>query len=606
MAEVIEIKIDGTKVSEEVIDDLIEMTIDDSLTLPDMFSIHLKDHIDRNTGEAKYIDSDTFKVGKSVEIAIETDEIPDEPGAIKETVLKGEITGFEPRFTSEGRPELIVRGYEKSHRLLRGKKTRTFLNSKDSDIVGKVASGAGLSGGTVDDTQEVHDYVIQDNKTDWEFLLARARRVGCWVYVRDGKLYFTRKPGGQGPTLQWGVGLAEFNARLSTSLQASEFTVVGWDPLKQEAIKSNKVTDARDLPEIGQQPIQGGALTKQAFGAAAKVVVDRPVSTAREADQIAESVCDEIGQEFITAECRARIGHPRIRSGDTVKLEGLGRRFSGTYRVTHAVHRFTCGFYETEFTIGGRHTIGELLESRNGNGNAGSWPVLGKVTNLADPDDLGRVKVKFPTLWDGQGVEAESSWVRIAAPGAGVERGLYFLPEIDDEVLVAFAHGDVHSPYIIGYLWNNKDKPPLPSSEAVADGKVNQRMIRSRTGHVIILDDTEGEEQIIIRDKTEKNEIVIDSKKNSMTVKADKDITIEANGKIAVTSSGNDLTLEGKNLTIKAQQNLDLEAMSSCNIKATQNCTVEGTIGLTLKNAAAKIAMSGPTVNVNNGALEVM
>jgi len=120
------------------------------------------------------------------------------------------------------------------------------------------------------------------------------------------------------------------------------------------------------------------------------------------------------------------------------------------------------------------------------------------------------------------------------------------------------------------------------------------------------MDDSDGAEKIIVCDKTKKNEIIIDSASNSMTVKVDKDITIEAKGKIAVSTSGGDITFEGNNLSIKTKQAFKVEATGACNIKSIQSCTVEGTAGLTLKNAAAQIAMSGPTVNINNGALEVM
>ena len=82
--------------------------------------------------------------------------------------------------------------------------------------------------------------------------------------------------------------------------------------------------------------------------------------------------------------------------------------------------------------------------------------VVGRVVNNKDTEGLGRVKVKFEWLSDLN----ESAWARIAAPTAGKDRGIYFLPEIDDEVLVAFAHGDVRFPYVIGSLWNGVDVPP--------------------------------------------------------------------------------------------------------------------------------------------------
>ncbi|MDQ3855312.1 MAG: phage baseplate assembly protein V, partial [Chloroflexota bacterium] len=128
--------------------------------------------------------------------------------------------------------------------------------------------------------------------------------------------------------------------------------------------------------------------------------------------------------------------------------------------------------------------------------------VVGLVTNNQDPDGLGRVKVKFPWLSD----EDESSWARIVTPMAGNDRGLYFLPEVDDEVLVAFEHGDVRFPYVLGALWNGKDKPP----ESNDDGRNDQRTIKSRSGHIIRLDDGD-EAKLEILDKTGNNSIVINA-----------------------------------------------------------------------------------------------
>ena len=111
--------------------------------------------------------------------------------------------------------------------------------------------------------------------------------------------------------------------------------------------------------------------------------------------------------------------------------------------------------------------------------------VFGIVTNNKDPEGLGRVKVKLPWMAD----ELESNWARVVTPMAGAQRGIYFLPEVDDEVLVAFEHGSAEHPYVLGALWNGKDKPP----ESNSDGKNNTRTIRSRSGHVIRLTDTAGE-----------------------------------------------------------------------------------------------------------------
>ncbi|MEG4173918.1 MULTISPECIES: phage baseplate assembly protein V [unclassified Microcoleus] len=215
---------------------------------------------------------------------------------------------------------------------------------------------------------------------------------------------------------------------------------------------------------------------------------------------------------------------------------------------------------------------------------------VGIVTNNKDEEGLGRVKVKFPWLSETD----ESYWARVLTPMAGKQRGLYFLPEVDDEVLVAFDRGDISSPYILGGLWNGQDKPP----ESNTDGKNNLRVIKSRSGHQIILDDTENAEKITIRDGTGKNQIVIDSKNNSISIEGEKDISIKAKGKISLESSDGDISIKCKNLAIQTQQNCEIKANSKVEVKANSNCNIQANAGMALK------CMAG--VKINDGALEVI
>ncbi len=212
------------------------------------------------------------------------------------------------------------------------------------------------------------------------------------------------------------------------------------------------------------------------------------------------------------------------------------------------------------------------------------------VTNIKDDDGLGRVKVKFPWLSD----EDESPWARVMTPMAGDDRGFYFLPEVDDEVLVAFEHGDMAFPYILGSLWNGKDKPP----EKNDDGENNKRFIKSRSGHMIIFDDTEDKEKLIIQDKSGKNKITIDCENDSMQIEVEQDLIIKAKGKVSIKSSDDDIVIECKNLELKTEQDIKINAGSNCNIQAKMKGEFSSKSGLELNCSAG--------VKVNNGALEVM
>jgi uncharacterized protein involved in type VI secretion and phage assembly len=114
---------------------------------------------------------------------------------------------------------------------------------------------------------------------------------------------------------------------------------------------------------------------------------------------------------------------------------------------------------------------------------------LGIVTDIDDTKNLGRVKLRFPWLSS----RVESAWARIATPWGGQRRGSYFLPEVDDEVLVAFRHGDLGYPYVLGFVWSEKDPPPEETPKA------NRRELRSKRDSQLVFDDTEGKESLTMR-----------------------------------------------------------------------------------------------------------
>jgi uncharacterized protein involved in type VI secretion and phage assembly len=417
-----------------------------------------------------------------------------------------------------------------------------------------------------------------------EFLCERAERIGHGVYVEDGTLNFRQAPETepQVPVVEWGIDLLEFEARLTTAQQVTGVIVRGWDPkTKKEII--GQATTPQDTPQVGEQRA-GGQAAKRAFNIDSKeIVVDRPVATQSEADTLAQSICDEIGNAFIQAEGTC-YGNPAVHAGAVVELKGVGQRFSGRYRITHVVHRYDDRGYTTQFTISGRraNTLGALLATKNG---AKNNVVVGIVTNNSDPDGLGRVKVKFPTLPGNE----ESNWARLVTPMAGAGRGFEFIPEVNDEVLVTFEHGDTNRPFVLGALWNGKDNPPEKSDQVISStGKVEKRIIRSRSGHTITFDDSDNGSKISIIDKTEKNLIEIDSQNNSMTIKADGDIQMEAKGKVMI--KGDSIEIEAANKAKIKSSDFETEASSSAKVKGGSGVTVE---------ASGNVDVKGARVNLN-------
>ena len=591
------ITVNGRPLEAAILETLQALEVHSDLDLPAMFALTFQDN------DLRCLDGEAFKLGAALEIKLRTAPQADR-ASVEAVLIQGEITALEPEF-SQAAVLFTVRGYTKQHRLQRGTHTKVWAKTTDADIARQSASQAGLRA-TVDATSEKYPSVFQHNQTDLEFLRARAERIGYQIYVEGGELFFKKgaAPLKTGPELIWKENLIEFRPRLSVANQVAEVQVRGWDPKAKQALSGKAKTDG----SLGLGQWQASSSARN--GSALVVVDDEPVASAAEAETVARAVLAQVNESFLQAE-GACFGDPRLQAGQKVKVSGVGGRLSGDYILSSVRHTWSHGHYETHFAVSGRRpeTVADLL----GAGEAGRADRLyGVVTalvtsnNIANDgehsgNDWAQVKVKFPWLDD----TANSHWARLAAPMAGAERGFLTLPEVNDEVLVAFEHGDFDRPYIVGALWNGKDKPPLPISQVVKDGKVVQRVFKSRAGHVFILDDTDGQEQIILRDKTGKNEIILSSKDNTLTVHTEKDVIVQAKGKLNL-KADQDISIEGQNVTIKSQQALKLEAGGAASLKATQSATVEGTSGVTVKNAAAQIALSGPTVSVNNGALEVM
>jgi uncharacterized protein involved in type VI secretion and phage assembly len=186
--------------------------------------------------------------------------------------------------------------------------------------------------------------------------------------------------------------------------------------------------------------------------------------------------------------------------------------------------------------------------------------VSATVTDNHDPEKIGRVRVRFPWLGDG----TETWWARVSAPAAGGQRGVWLLPEVGDEVLVAFEHGDPRFPYVLGGLWNKNDLPP---EDIDADG-ADHRSLTSRSGHVVRLDDKDGEEKIEIIDKTGKNKLVITSKDNGL------EISVEGDVKIA--SGSGKVLIEGADVEIKATNSAKVQAGTALDLKCDAQATLKG------------------------------
>jgi phage protein D len=576
----LQVAVNGAPLPADLAALLVQSVVDDSRTLPDLFVLRFRD-----TNNV-VLEAAGIQIGTPVTLAVSSTE-----QTAPVPLLDGEVTALEKEHDGTG-TFTVVRGLDRSHRLTRGRRVAAFQQMTVSDVARKVARTAGLPVGTVDSTMAVHPQLSQGNLSDWDFLRRLAVDVGAEVAVVDGRLEFRRPtrageaPGSRDATqdplvLELGRNLLRLRAVVTSAEQVPQVQVRGWDFTAKRAVVGSAPA-ATTSAEIGTKP---DTLT---FGAPLLVAADTPYAAQSEVDDAAKALAEQVAAGFAELEGVLR-GNPKVRAGTAVVLANAGKPFDGKYTVTASRHVFepTLG-YSTWVTVSGGQdrTLRGLVDGDGGPGSGGAWgPVIGQVSDNRDPENLGRVRLTFPWLDD----EFVSDWARTVQPGAGDRRGALVVPEVGDEVLVAFEHGSFQRPYVIGGLYNGVDKPD-PGDVDLIDansGAVNRRAFVSRTGHTVeAVEKSGGPTGVRIRTGDGRLRIELDQQDTKITVHSDGTVTVEATKGVTVDAGTGTLKLTGQDVDISAKSGVKLD----------------GGAGAVAVNTSAGVDIKGTTVSVNGSA----
>ncbi|SCD47368.1 VgrG-related protein [Streptomyces sp. DvalAA-19] len=443
----------GSPLPAKFVNTLVEGYVDDSRTLPDLFLLRFRDP------DRVLLEQAGLKIGTEARLLARaggsTAPVP---------LLEGVVTALEVELDETG-TFTVVRGFDESHRLFRGRRVASYQNMTLADICGQVAQRAGLKPGPVDIAGPVLEHIAQPNVTDWEFVRGLAEEAGAQVYVRDGQLHITRpSEAGGAPdasaraerdplVLELGANLLRCRAGVSAAEQVSEVEVRGWDVQAKQPLVGRAPAGASSTLELGVTAAEVSA----PFGEARFVVTDAAYGAQAQVDQAAKALAERIAGSFAELEAVIR-GNPEVRAGSAVALNAVGAPFEGRYTVTTSRHVFDAvRGYETWITVSGQQERSLYGLTDSGPADGGSrcaGLVSGTVTDTQDPEGSGRVKVRFPWLSD----EYASDWARTAQSG-GTGGGEAFIPEVGDEVLVGFEHGHLDRPYVLAGLYNGQDRP---------------------------------------------------------------------------------------------------------------------------------------------------
>lgn len=566
-----------------------QVVVDDNLHLPDTFTITFFDPaLDMLT-----------RAGLRMATKVEISGTPRGSEAEKPLII-GEVTALEADCDPLGN-HVTVRGYDFSHRLQRGRRTELYTDSSDDEIARKIAQRAQIEIGEIEPTAQVHKFLSQANQTDWEFLLERAQTIGYEAAVIDGKFYFrslarsaTAPAEGNlnsatAKQLVPGKGLIEFHVRISGAEQFSEIEVRGWNPDVKQAV----VATAKAGTVVAELDSAKPADLAQTFGNQKFALVDRVVRNDAEAVTLAKSTAERIGSGFAEADGVAE-GNPELRAGVAVSIAGLGG-FPGRYVLSHTRHVFNNVGYRTHFSVTGRQErslLGLVSHARSaGSGSSGavrSTRMFGLVRAIVtandDPEKEGRVRLGLPWM----DADYQSPWASVAHLGAGPSSGALFVPEVGDEVLVGFEHGDFRFPVVVGGLYNGIDKP-FVSDGLVNNGNVTRRSIVSRTGHrLYFADPTRPPEVDPTRyasfDDADESGIALVTGDGSIQV-----VLRQVGRQLLLKCAGDVLIDAGGNLKLSSQGAMTLESQGALQLKGLGGVKIESPAVVEAKGSLIKL-----------------
>ena len=324
---------------------LREVRILNYLRLPDVCTLAAT--FARGTdGTPHPIDQHPFAIGSHLEIKL---------GAREEltttTLFRGDVVSLDLEF-GPGSVELLVRGLDRSHALLRSRQVRTFQNQTSSDIVEKILGEASFDVET-DPSGDPHEFIQQDNETDWDFIWRLAERIGFELVIEGGTAHFRRQAADETPVgLEWPITLRSFSPRVTAIQQVNQVTLAAQDPHTNQAIEASASTP-QQISRIGIER----ETVSEAFDAARLHIATEPVGSQAEAQAVAQALLDKLANAYVAAEGVCD-GNPRIRAGTAVSISGIGQKLGGTYRVAAATHVLRGGStYETRFATETAHTL---------------------------------------------------------------------------------------------------------------------------------------------------------------------------------------------------------------------------------------------------------
>ena len=480
------------------------------------------------------------------------------------SLFKGMVLRHSLKIRNSNSPLLVLDCRDNAVKMTVARKNKYFYDQKDSEAIEAIVKSYPFET-DIAETDVQHEAIVQYDCTDWDFIISRMEANGLICIADNGKI-IAKKPDLSGETVLdavFGATMLAFDAELDAKNQYQNLKATTWDYSNQSVITV-------DANEPGFE--ENGNISSSDLGN----VLDIAEYDLFAGEDVTENELQDLADARLVkarlSRCRGRVrfrGYGGINPGDLINIGGVGDRFNGKVFVSGIRHEIANGAWNTDVQFGLSSEQFTKEPDVNAAPAAGMLPSIqglqtGIVTDLEDPDGQNRIRVRMPVIDNNE----DGVWSRIATLDAGNNRGTFFRPEIDDEVIVGFMNNDPRNPVVLGML-NSSAKP----SPLTASNQNNEKGYVSRSGMKMIFNDDEKSLQI--------------------ETPAGKKITINENQNIIKIEdeNGNSLSMDPSSVNIESGADISL--------KATGNLTIEA-VNITL-SPSSSFAMSAGGVSMNAG-----
>lgn len=547
----------------------------------EILEIRVEQHINR-IAEAEITMRDGDTAAQDFEIANGSTFVPGAEIEIKlgyeskdVSVFKGVVVKQLVRIDEHDGSKLQIICKDKALKLTINRKNNIYTDTTDSEIISNIASNAGLSADVTSTTTELKE-VVQFNTSDWDFISTRAEVNGLTVVTDSGKLLVKSPDVSSEPALQvsFGYDMLEFDGELDATNQYSEVQGNSWDQATQAVINATA-----NEPTVNEQGNITGSKLAEVLGTETRNLIS---STAVGSDSI-QNWADATLLKSRLSRFKGTVlfqGSSLAKVNSTIKLVGMGKRFDGNAYIGGVTHTIADGRWTTEVKLG---TSSEWFAEQHNVSSPQASGLLPGIEGLQngivkkideDPNNEFRVQVSIPIL----GVDAEAVWARLSTfytGGSGF--GAYFMPEVNDEVILGFMNGDPRFPVILGSVFSSKIAAP-----ETPDENNTIKTLITKAGLQIKFDD---ENKVITVLTPGGNIMVFSDQDEGIT------ITDQNSNKIEMGSSG---------ITVDSQSDLTLKAAQAVNIQG-MSISVSGE--QSIDASSAQVSISGDTqTSISGGA----